>query len=221
MYLPEHFRQNDLAAIRDLITDHPLAALITQADGEFEANHYPLIYVPPSDASPQGRLVGHLSKANSQWKSYQPGTPALAIFRGPEHYISPTWYLSKQEHGRVVPTWNYAAVHIHGTLTIHHDAAWLLDLVTQLTDHHEAKQSRSSSGQPWQVTDAPPEFVEGQLKAIVGLELQITKIETKWKMSQNRSLDDQRSTIAALEASATPSAKSVAAIIRRRLPDLS
>lgn len=214
MYLPEHFRQDDREAIRDLITKHPLAALITQADGQFEANHYPMLYVPPSDASPHGRLIGHLSKANLQWKTYQPNTPVLAIFQGPDAYISPNWYPSKHEHGRAVPTWNYTAVHVHGTLTIHHDAEWLRDIVTQLTDHHEAKLFESTDAQPWQVTDAPPQFVEGLLKAIVGLELQITKIEAKWKVSQNRSVEDRKKVAEALERA---TAQEIAVLVREAI----
>jgi len=210
MYIPDSFLQNDSEAIRTLITNHPLAALVTMADGQLEANHIPLLYLPPSEDAPQGKLLGHVAKANDVWKTNQ-SAAALAIFQGPEQYISPNWYPSKHETGRAVPTWNYTAIHIHGTLTFHQDAEWLRDAVTKLTDHQEAAQPS-----PWQVTDAPAQYIDGMLKAIVGLELHITRIEAKWKVSQNRSVEDREAVAAALDQKETTQAHQMAAEIRNR-----
>ena len=143
------------------------------------------------------------------WQNYRPGSEALAIFNGPDHYISPNWYPSKHEHGRVVPTWNYATVHVHGTLTIHPEADWLLAAVTHLTDHAEAAQP-----EPWKVTDAPSEFTTGLLNAIVGFELHITRIEAKWKVSQNRSAEDRISVAAALDTIGTTQSRAMATLVR-------
>ena len=210
MYQPEAFRQLDQEAIRALIAAHPLATLVFQAEHGLEANHIPLFHVPDTrDAAGNGTLIGHVSKANSLWRSYPSGSEALAIFHGPNHYISPNWYPSKHEHGRAVPTWNYATVHVHGTLTIHPDADWLLAAVTHLTDYAEASQP-----QPWKVTDAPAEFTSGMLKAIVGVELHITRIEAKWKVSQNRSNEDRASVAAALDAIDTAQSRAMAQLVR-------
>ena len=163
-----------------------------------EANHVPLIL----DVD-KGVLRGHVSRANTIWQNSQP--EALAIFTGPEHYISPSWYPAKQEHGRVVPTWNYTAVHARGTLTFFEEPARLRAIVEELTTIHEA-----SLPQPWKVDDAPPEFVEGLLKAIVGFELQIASLEGKWKASQNRSEADRASVVEALRnLGATESAETI------------
>jgi len=140
-----------------------------------------------------GRLLGHIALANPQWQTVQPGATALAIVHGPQAYISPSWYEAKARHGRVVPTWNYEAVHLTGTLTIHRDPEWLRGLVTRLTRIHEEPRAR-----PWAVTDAPPDYINGQLRAIVGVELAITSVEAKQKLGQNRSVLDQAGTVAGL-----------------------
>ena len=209
MYIPESFKQDDSEAIQRLIANHPLASLITFADGRLEANHLPLLYLPPSEGAPQGKLLGHVAKANSVWNTNQ-SIAALAIFQGPEQYISPNWYPSKHETGRAVPTWNYTAVHVHGTLTFHQDAEWLRNAVTKLTIHQEAVEPS-----PWQVTDAPADYITGMLKAIIGLELHITRIEAKWKVSQNRSADDRTAVATALERQDTTQAHQMAKEIRK------
>ena len=206
MYIPESFQQDDSEAIQALIANHPLATLVTTADGKLEANHIPLLYLQPSDAAPQGKLLGHVAKANQMWKTNQSG--ALAIFQGPEQYISPNWYPSKHETGRAVPTWNYTVVHIHGILTFYQDAEWLRDAVTKLTDYQEAAQSS-----PWQVTDAPADYINGMLKAIVGLELHITRIEAKWKVSQNRTKEDRTAVANALTATQDTGAQAMALLV--------
>jgi transcriptional regulator len=192
MYNPPHFREDREEVLHDFIRSHPLAALVTVSPEGLEANHVPLIL----DAK-AGILRGHVSRANRIWKESRP--EALAIFTGPEHYISPSWYPAKQEHGRVVPTWNYTAVHASGTLTFFDDAARLRATVEELTAIHEA-----SFPLPWKVTDAPSEFVEGLLKAILGFELKITSLEGKWKASQNRSEADRASVVEVLRSLGCP-----------------
>jgi transcriptional regulator len=182
MYLPSQFREERVPVMHDLIRKRPLATIVTVGAQGLTANHIPMLV--QQEPEPYGTLVGHVARGNSLWRSA--GTEALAIFGGPDHYISPNWYQEKQEHGRVVPTWNYAAVHAHGTLVVHEDREWLLELVTRLTRTHEAQFE-----QPWKVADAPPEYVEGLLKGIVGIEIPIVRLEGKWKMGQNRSAADR------------------------------
>jgi transcriptional regulator len=164
---------------------------------------------PDADGRPRatdyGRLLGHVAIANPQWQTASPCALALAIVHGPQAYISPGWYESKTRHGRVVPTWNYETVHLTGTLTIHRDPEWLRALVTRLTRRHESRRER-----PWAVTDAPPRYVDGQLKAIVGVELTITSVEAKQKLSQNRSVLDQAGVVAGLREQPGPGPAAVA-----------
>jgi transcriptional regulator len=174
MYNPAAFRETDPAVLQEAIAAYPLATLVTIGARGLDATQLPMLYR-------DGVLRGHVARANPQWQEYTTGTEALAIFTGPQHYITPNWYASKREHGRVVPTWNYVAVHARGTLTLHEDPAWLLSFVTALTDEHER-----TSAAPWKVSDAPAEYIEGQLRAIVGVEMAIASLEGKWKLSQNR-----------------------------------
>jgi transcriptional regulator len=164
------------------------------------ANHIPMLI--DSDPQPFGVLTGHVARANPVWRNGS--VPALAVFTGPEHYISPSWYPSKQEHGRVVPTWNYAVVHAHGTLTLHDDREWLRSLVIRLTETHEAQFEK-----PWSVSDAPPDYIDGMLKAIVGVELKIDRLEGKWKMGQNRSESDRTAAAETLRQMQTDAARRV------------
>jgi Transcriptional regulator len=157
------------------------------------------------DGAGYGRLLGHIALANRQWETAQPGVPALAIVHGPDGYVSPTWYATKREHGRVVPTWNYTTLHVYGRLVAHDDVEWLRALVTRLTDHHEA-----TLAEPWHVTDAPDRYIEGQLRAIVGMEFVITRVEAKAKLSQNRSTEDRTGVVAGLEEVGTPPALALA-----------
>lgn len=172
-----------------LIRRYPLATLVTGGDAGLEANHLPMLFDP--EPAPFGTLRGHLARGNAQWKS--PRLDALAIFQGPQAYVSPSFYPSKAEHGKVVPTWNYAVVHAHGTLRVHDDPEWLRALVSTLTDVEEARFA-----EPWQVTDAPEDYIEGLLKAIVGIELPIARLEGKWKASQNRDEADRAGVAAEL-----------------------
>jgi transcriptional regulator len=193
MYLPPVFREERVEVLHAFMRENPLACLVTLGADGITANHIPVLIDP--EPLPSGTLLGHVARANPVWREFSPEVAALAIFGGPDHYISPSWYPSKEEHGSVVPTWNYAAVHAYGRLEIHEDAEWLRRLVTRLTATHEAQFE-----QPWQVSDAPAEYVDGLLKAIVGIEMRIERIEGKWKMGQNRPEPDRRGAVAGLMA---------------------
>jgi transcriptional regulator len=189
MYLPDHFRIDDAATQHALLKAHPLATLVVSTPDGLVANHLPLML----DVE-RNLLRGHVARANPLWRAVIQGQ-ALAAFQGPQAYISPSGYASKREHGKVVPTWNYAVVHVHGTLRFYDSAPELNGLVSQLTATHESTQA-----QPWKVDDAPADFVAANLRAIVGLELAIERIEGKWKVSQNRNEADALGAAAALEA---------------------
>jgi transcriptional regulator len=194
MYIPAHFTP-DAELVEELLLNHGAADLVTMTGQGLVATLLPFIYVPPADEQPAGglgALHGHLARNNDQWKLPVTGE-ALAIIRGPDAYITPGWYASKVEHGRVVPTWNYVTAHVYGRLVVHDDPGWTEDLVRRLTAKHEAYRTR-----PWSVDDAPRTFIDGQLRAIVGIELEITRIEAKAKLSQNRSPADVEGVIAGL-----------------------
>jgi transcriptional regulator len=191
LYMPPALRVDDLPLLLDHIARTGLATFITAgADGPL-VSHVPLVH-EPSDTG-LGRLIGHLARANPQWQNTDLSKPALAVFMGPDAYVSPSWYPSKAEHARVVPTWNYAVVHVRGALTFFDDAEWLRAAVERLTHHHESRRT-----DPWQVSDAPERFVASQLKGIVGFEIAITSIEGKYKLSQNRAEPDREGVVAGL-----------------------
>jgi transcriptional regulator len=189
MYLPKHFEQQDAAELVGLMRDHPLATLVSWQDGAPTADHVPLEF----DAATQ-TLRGHVARANPLWKLA--GQPVLAVFGGPQAYVSPSWYPSKAETHKVVPTWNYTVVHAHGELHVVDQAPWLHALVSRLTGHHEAPQA-----QPWAVSDAPDDYVQPMLRAIVGIEIPVSKLIGKWKVSQNRSEADRSGVVRGLAAS--------------------
>jgi transcriptional regulator len=191
MYVPAHFAPDE-ALVGELLRHHGAADLVTLTAQGLVATMLPFIYVP--EAGEHGSLHGHVARNNPQWQLPAQGE-SLVIVRGPDAYISPSWYASKAEHGRVVPTWNYVTAHVYGRLIVHDDAAWTEDLVRRLTAKHEA-----GSAHPWSVSDAPPEFIAGQLRAIVGIELLITRIEAKAKLSQNRPAADVEGVIEGLRA---------------------
>lgn len=183
MYTPRAFALDDLPEIQQLIQHTRLAQLVTFGEQGLQASHLPLLLNP--DEGPNGTLYGHMAKANRQWQDLQNGGEALVIFAGAEAYVSPSFYPAKAEHGKVVPTWNYIAVHAYGTAEVFTDAERLLELVSALTDRHEG-----SRAQPWKVSDAPADYIDGMLKAIVGFALPIQRLEGKRKLSQNRSPAD-------------------------------
>lgn len=200
MYIPDHFKADD-GAVRALLLNHGAADLITLTARGLLATMLPFIYEEPgssADAGELGRLLGHVARNNDQWRIPSEGD-ALVIVRGPDAYISPSWYETKREHGRVVPTWNYVTAHVYGPLAVHDDPAWVEALVRRLTTKHEA-----SRAQPWSPDDAPEPYFRGQLKAIVGIELPIGRIEAKFKLSQNRSDADVEGAIAGLTAAGHP-----------------
>jgi transcriptional regulator len=194
MYTPRAFALDDLPEIQQLIQHTRLAQLVTFGEQGLQANHLPLLLNP--DEGPNGTLYGHLAKANRQWQDLQNGSEALVIFAGAEAYVSPAFYPTKAEHGKVVPTWNYLAVHAYGEAEVFTDAERLLRLVTSLTDRHE-----STRAHPWKVSDAPTDYIDGMLKAIVGFALPIQRLEGKRKLSQNRSAVDINGVREALAAS--------------------
>ena len=205
MYVPPAFRMEDLAALHATMREARLANLVTATAEGVAATPLPLFLAP--EEGPFGTLYGHLARANPQWRRPARGE-ALALFMGPDAYVTPSWYASKPEHGKVVPTWNYVAVHAHGPVEFFEDPGRLLDVVTRLTALHEGRRP-----EPWAVSDAPEGFVRAQLRGIVGLRLPIARIEGKRKMSQNRSEADRAGVAAGLAASDRPSDRAAATLI--------
>jgi transcriptional regulator len=208
MYIPAHFAAGP-AAVRDLLARPAAANLVTVTSRGLLATLLPFIYEP--SIGDHGALHGHVARNNAQWSEPAPGE-SLVIVQGADAYISPSWYASKAEHGRVVPTWNYSTAHVYGTLVIHDDPVWLGRHVRRLTDLNEAGSER-----PWTVDDAPERYISGQLRAVVGVELLITRIEAKTKLSQNRPDTDVDGVVAGLNARGQ--AESAADVLRARRED--
>ncbi|MDX1433061.1 MAG: FMN-binding negative transcriptional regulator [Gammaproteobacteria bacterium] len=212
MYIPKQFDEPRVEALHALIESHPLGSLVTMTGGGLEANHLPFELDP--EPAPYGTLRGHVARANPVWQTYSSEVEALVIFQGAGEYITPSWYLSKREHGKVVPTWNYAVVHAYGALRVVEDRAWLRGLVERLTGRHEAGRAA-----PWAVTDAPADFVESMLGAIVGVEIPLARLHGKWKVSQNRPAKDRESVVEGLTAERRESATRMADLVRRAATD--
>jgi transcriptional regulator len=201
MYVPEYYKPSD-EDVRELLRRHGAVDLVTNTADGLRATMLPMIWVEPDptradESGTLGLLRGHFARKNDQWKLDVLGE-VMAIIRGPDAYITPSWYETKREHGRVVPTWNYITAHVYGELTVHDEPAWVERNVRALTAKHEAARHHR-----WGVDDAPAPFIEGQLRAIVGVELRIRRIEAKFKLSQNRSLADVTGAIEGLEADGT------------------
>ncbi len=194
LYIPPAFKVEDLGILHAHIAATGLAMLITCGDEGPLVSHLPLFL--NLDGSPNGKLIGHLARANPQLKKSRLDLQAVAVFQGPDAYISPRWYEAKREHGKVVPTWNYATVHARGRVTFIEDRAWLRSAVDRLTKKHEARFA-----DPWATSDAPPDYIEAQLKGIVGVEFAIETLEGKMKLGQNRPVADQEHVIEGLSAS--------------------
>lgn len=205
MYVPSAFRAEDLATLHEMIRAARLANLVTVTDEGLFATPLPLVLMP--DEGPNGTLYGHIARANPHWK-LAPRQEALAILSGPDAYITPSWYAAKREHGKVVPTWNYVAVHAYGPVEFFDDADRLLEVVTKLTDLHETPRET-----PWAVDDAPKDFVHALLRAIVGVRLPITRLEGKRKLSQNRPAADRAGVIAGLAASTREGERTIAGMV--------
>ncbi|MBE9605648.1 FMN-binding negative transcriptional regulator [Acetobacteraceae bacterium H6797] len=205
MYTPPAFREDDPAALAAMMRETRLPSLVTATAEGLMATPLPLILA--EDEGPHGTLYGHLAKANPQWKTPVLGQ-AMVIFQGPEAYVSPNWYAAKAAHHKVVPTWNYVTVHAYGTVEFFEDADRLLDIVTRLTTRYEAGQAV-----PWKVSDAPPEFIRAHMRGIVGLRLEITRIDGKKKLSQNRDQADREGVAAGLAASVEPADRALGGLI--------
>jgi transcriptional regulator len=187
------FKQDRTETLHDAMRQAGLATLVTLTADGLIASHVPVLLDP--DPAPYGTLLGHLARPNPQAKGAVAGTEALVIFQGPDAYITPSFYETKRQTGKVVPTWNYVAIHAYGPVTFFNDADRLLQVVTRLTDREEGKRAA-----PWAVTDAPADFIDGMLKGIVGFSLPITRLEGKWKMSQNRPAEDRTGVVDGLIA---------------------
>jgi len=197
MYIPKFNAEDSPAEMHAMMRAHPLATLVTLHPSGLFASHIPMV-LHAEDAE-TGVLRGHLARANAQWRDFDSGVEALAIFTGPDHYISPSWYPTKAENHRSVPTWNYIAVHAYGTLRLIEDAAWLRSHLASLTQLHEQQFAA-----PWTMEDAPSDYIDAMIRGIVGVELPISRIEGKWKLSQNRKARDREGVVAGLDALATP-----------------
>jgi transcriptional regulator len=207
MYMPPAFREDDLPTIHAEMQKIRLATLVTVTGNGMVATHLPLMLDPA--AGEYGTLYGHVARGNTQWSESLPDVEALAIFTASDAYVTPNWYPSKQETGKVVPTWMYAAIHAYGTVRFIDDAEWLRDFVTRLTDKHEA-----SKAQPWKVTDAPPAYIDSQLARIIGVELSISRLEGKWKFDQRSTVQDRAGVLEGLEASGAPGNLEAASMMR-------
>jgi transcriptional regulator len=212
MYIPQNFREERVPVLHHLIEQHSFSTLVTLNSSGLIASHIPMVL--DREPAPFGMLRGHVSRANPQWSDISAHVQALAIFYGPHHYITPSWYSSKIETGRVVPTWNYVTVHAYGPLRIVEDSHWLHSHLASLTTAHEAQFSK-----PWNLQDAPAEYIEAMAKGIVGVELPIQRLEGKWKVSQNRSASDRDGVVHGLEELDSPESRAMAALVRERSQD--
>jgi transcriptional regulator len=208
MYQPDHFRVDDLPQMHELMRAKPLAALISAGSYGLYATHMPTVL---KDEGAYGLLEFHLARGNPHWKHLAECSEALMIFQGPDAYITPNWYPSKAEHQKVVPTWNYAVVHAYGRPDMVQDAQWLRGHVGELTAQQERNEAR-----PWALTDAPASFVESMTRGIVGFRFAITRIEGKWKMSQNRAMKDREGVVAGLRKRETGDDLEIARIVSRQ-----
>lgn len=216
MYLPDHFAERDRAALHGLIAAHPLGTLVTVGAAGLDANHLPFLLA--ADVGEQGALLAHVARGNQVWQDFSVEHEALVIFQGPSAYVSPNWYPTKAETHRHVPTYNYAVVHAHGRLVIHDDEKWLRGFLGRLTKRMEAPQPRA-----WKMGDAPRDYLRQMLDGIVGIEIPITRLVGKWKVSQNRLPVDREGAARGLGATGKPDAGAVAALItdtarRAKLP---
>jgi transcriptional regulator len=208
VYIPTANEEKRIPVMQAFIAANPLAALVTLGAAGLIASHIPMVL--EGDGSPFGLLRGHVARSNTQWSDLSPTVDALAIFSGPQHYISPSWYSAKAEHGKVVPTWNYAVVHASGPVRVIEDKQWLRTHVSRLTTIHEAGFSA-----PWKISDAPEEYLTSMLNGIVGIELSIRQLEGKWKLSQNRSENDRNGVADGLQELNTPESLAMKALMEK------
>jgi transcriptional regulator len=206
VHIPGNFQQNDISQLEGLIRDYPFATLITHSESGLEANHLPVLL-----CEKDGRKVlqAHIAKANPLWKTVADKSDVLVVFNGPNCYISPNHYPTKQETGKAVPTWNYVVVHVKGVMSYVQDKDWLLAMINRLTDQHEAGQQA-----PWSTADAPADFIQKMLPAIVGLEIEISAITGQWKLSQNQPERNRRGVVAGLSAESEDQYRKIANLVK-------
>ena len=207
MYIPKHFEEPRIEVMQALMRARPLATLATLSPHGLEANHIPLLL--DAGSSPFGTLRGHVARANPLWREAAGGIEALAIFHGPDSYITPSWYATKRETGKAVPTWNYAVVHARGELRVIDDAAWLRGQLTALTACHEA-----AFPEPWSLADAPPDYIDKMIAAVVGIEIVIRRLDGKWKVSQNQPPQNRAGVVSGLTAQDSATATEMAALVK-------
>ena len=208
MFEPAHFREDRVEVMHGLMRAHPFAMLVSTQDGRVNADHLPLVL--HEHLSENGTLRGHIAKGNPLWLKRDGAGEVLAVFQGPQAYITPSWYPSKKQHGKVVPTWNYAVVHARGKLEFFEDRDWLLAHLTEITARREANRS-----EPWDVSDAPDDYVTKQLKGIVGIELRVASLSGKWKVSQNKDAQDRTGVQSGLLLEPDQDAAAVAELVGR------
>lgn len=210
MYVHPRHRWTDPEALQApmaLMAAHPLGAWVCHGDEGLIANHVP--FWLDRSRGPHGTLIGHVARANPVWRALGPALPSVVMFQGPQAYITPGWYPSKAEHGQVVPTWNYAVAHAHGVARAIEDRDWMLDMLNRLTDAQESRQAA-----PWRVADAPPAFIERLMRAVVGIEIPIERVQGKLKASQDEALQDRVGTVCGLRAGAADAAGAVADLVQ-------
>jgi transcriptional regulator len=212
MYLPMHFREQRTHILHELIRTQPFATLVTQSASGLVANHLP--FELDESTGELGVLQGHVARANPVWK--EQGGEALVIFQGPQGYVTPAYYPTKATNAKVVPTWNYVAVHAYGPLRAIEDPVWLRAFVERLTIRHEGHRHAATGAIPWQVSDAPEDYIASMLKAIVGIEIPIARLEGKWKMNQNRTREDRAGVVSGLRQDGEPGQKAMADLVAER-----
>jgi transcriptional regulator len=206
MYQPPYHREDRLPVQHALIRAYPLGTMITSGPGGLAGN--PIPFILDEKAGSNGILKSHIARANRQWREFDPQSEAMVVFMGPQTYVSPSWYVTKQESGKVVPTWNYACVHVYGLIRLIEDRDWLYSQIRELTELQE--RDRTS---PWSVDDAPPGFITSMIEAIIGIEITISRIEGKWKVSQNRNEADRQGVIVGLTESGDVTDRAMADLV--------
>lgn len=211
MLTPSLFAQKDLTLLHNFIRDYPFANLISYSDSILEANHIPLFL---NTLKGKEVLQGHVAKANPLWQQLADNSEVLVVFNGPNCYISPNYYPTKKDHGKAVPTWNYMTVHARGTIRFIHDDKWNTEMINNLTKQHEAHQA-----EPWSIADAPDDYIQKMLGAIVGLEIEIKSITGQWKLSQNQAQKNKAGVVAGLLHSSNdkPDSEAIAAMIQTQI----
>lgn len=208
MYTPTYHALTNVATMHTHIAEHPLGAWVCAAQSQLIANHIP--FVLDTQHGSHGRLLGHVSRANPVWRELTMGTPSVVMFMGPHAYITPSWYPGKHQHGKVVPTWNYVTVHVHGMARAIGDTGWILDVINRLTDAQETRRR-----QPWKVSDAPSAYIETMLQAVVGIEISIERLEARLKVSQDEDEQDRLGTVDGLRQTCNVPAKVLADLVLR------